>query len=188
MSKILLFSTILIIFILLGLYIWLKQRVYNVVDKEIYNHLVENIRVSEDLPERFYEIYGQVTEFDENSTTNKFIFFRLLQGDSKPCPCVNASYGVVFNTIDTWSVGISLDKDVLPKKCLDFYLSRLGFPYSIIGIQNASQFYYKKDLEELSDNEMLELSVMTINSFFYNKIRNPDRLKEEVEKIKMNQK
>ena len=84
------------------------------------------------------------------------------------------------------SVGLSLDKDVSPKKCLDFYLSRFDFLYSTIGIQNASKFYYQKDLEQLSDDEMFELSVMTLNPAFYNKIRRPDILKEKVEKVKMN--
>jgi len=178
-------STILILF---GLYLWLNQRIDNVVDKATYNSLVEEIKASENLPDRFYEIYGQVTEFDEMLTTNKFLFYRLVLNKRKPCPCVDASYGVTHNTVDNLTVGLALDKDVSPKKCLDFYLSKFDFLHHTIGIQNASNFYYQKDLEELSDDEMLELSVMTINPSIYNKIRNPEKLKEKVTEIKTNEK
>ena len=189
-SKVILFITISIILILLGLYVWLNQR--NVIDKETYNHLVEVIKTSEDLPDRFYEIYGQVTDFDKKSTTNKYLFNRLLNmrnyNTKNPCPCADVAYGFVYSSIDKWTVGFALDKDVSPKKCLDFYLSKFDFLYSAIGIQSASQFYYQKDLEQLTDTEMLELSVITISPSFYNNIRRPKNLEERVEKIKMNEK
>ena len=192
------FITISVILILFGLYVWLNQRIDNVIDKETYNHLVEAIITSEDLPDRFYEIYGQVTEFDKKSTTNKYIFNGLLNmlnyHVKNHCPCVDASYEIAWNATIDWrlyginkiTIGLALDKDVSPKKCLDFYLGKFDFLYSAIGIQNASRFYYQKDLEQLSDDEMFELSVMTLNPSFYNKIRKPETLKERVVKIKMN--
>jgi len=192
-SRIILFITISIILIFFGFYIWLNLRIDNVIDKETYHHLVERIKTSEDLPDRFYEMYGKVTEFNEKSTTNKHLFNRLLNiydyRIKNPCPCVDAAYGFGYcYTFDKYTVGLALDKDVSPKKCLDFYLSRCDFLYYAIGIQNASQFYYQKDLEQLRDDEMIELSLMTINPSLYNKFRNPERLKERVEEIKTNKK
>ena len=197
-SRVTLFITISIILILFGLYVWLNKRIDNVIDKETYNHLVEAIKASEDLPDRFYEIYGQVTAFDKKSTTNKYIFNGLLNMRNyhikNPCPCVDVSYEIACSATIDWrlfginkiTIGLALDKDVSPKKCLDFYLGKFDFLYSAIGIQNASQFYYQKDLDQLSDDEMVELSVMTLNPSFYNKIRRPENLKEMVVKIKMN--
>jgi len=189
-SRIILFSTIIAILTLFGLYIWLNLRIDNIIDKETYNHLVEEIKASEDLPERFYEIYGIVTKFDKKSTTNKYFFNRILNvrnyHEKNPCPCVDVGYDVVFNPLDKWTVGLALDREVSPKKCLDFYLSRFDFLYNTRGIKSASKFYYQKDLEQLSDDEMLEISVMTLNPSYYNKIRRPDKLKERIEKIKMN--
>ena len=179
-------ATISIILILSGFYVWLNQRIDHVIDKETYNHFVEEIKTSEDLPERFYEIYGQVTEFNKNSTINRFIFYLIVQNKRKSCPCMEASYGIVYDTFDTWTVALALDKEVSPKKCLDFYLSRFAFSYHLRGIKNASKFYYQKDLEQLSDDEMLELSIMTMSPTFYNKFRNPERLRDQVEKVKAN--
>ena len=65
--RVILFTTISIILILFGFYVWLIQRIDNVIDKETYNHLVKEIKTSEDLPDRFYEIYGQVTDFWEEN-------------------------------------------------------------------------------------------------------------------------
>jgi len=199
-SKIILFTTISILLILLGLYVWLNQRIDTVIEKETYNHLVEAINASNVLPDRFYEIYGQVTEFDEKSTTNTYIFNGFLNTRNhhkkNPCPCADASYKFLRNAtadyglsgINTITIGLALDKDASPKKCLDFYLSQFDFLYSTIGIQNASQLYYQKDLEQLSDDEMLELSIMTLNPKFYDKIREPENLKNKVEEVKTNKK
>ena len=194
-----LLTTISIMLILFGLYIWLNHRIDNVIDKETYNNLVEAIKASEDLPDRFYEIYGQVTKFDEKSTTNKYLSNELLNMQNyhmkNSCPCFDISSEFAFNAtidyrmfgINKITIGLTLDKDVSPKKCLDFYLSKFDFLYSIIGIKNASQFYYQKDLEQLSDDEMFELSVMTLNPAFYNKIRKSENLKKKMEELKTNQ-
>ena len=178
--------------ILTGLNFWLNFRIDNIIDKKTYSNLVNEIETSQDLPSRFYKFYFQVTGSDGNLTTKKFLFYKTvallsnynLRKAGNICPCFDASYGITFNTIDNWTVGLALEKDVSPKKCLDYYLSKFYFPYSVKGIQEASKFYYKKDLEQLSDNEMIEISIMTLNPSFYNKIRNPEKLKEKVRQIK----
>ena len=182
----------LIIVVLFGFYFWLNHRIDKVIDRKTYNYLVETIKTSKDLPNKFYNVYGQVTEYDEKSTTNKFLFYKtvaLLSFDNlrktkNPCPCIDANYGIESNTFDTWTVGLALDRDVSPKKCLDFYLSNFDFLFSVKGIQNASRFYYHKELDKLSDKEMLELSIMTINPTSFNKVRQPERLKLKVLEIK----
>lgn len=181
-----------IIVALFGFYFWLNYRLDKVIDRQTYDYLVETIKTSQDLPDKFYKVYGQVTKFDEKSTTNKFLFYNavaLLSFDNlrktkNPCPCIDANYGIESNTFDTWTVGLALDRDVSPKKCLDFYLSNYDFLFSVKGIQNASKFYYHKDLDKLSDNEMLELSIMTINPAAFNKVRQPEKLKLKVLEIK----
>lgn len=183
--------TILIV-ALFGFYFWLNHRLNKVIDRKTYNNLVENIRISPDLPEKFYKIYGQVTGYDEKSTTKKFLFYKTVEFLSfenfrkrkNPCPCINANYGIEFNTFDTWTVGFALDRDVSSKKCLDSYLNKFDFLFSVKGIQNASEYYYHKELGQLTDNEMFELSVMTINPSLYNKLRQPEKLKTKVLELK----
>ncbi len=178
--------------VLFGFYFWLNHRLDKVIDRKTYDNLVETIKTSKDLPDKFYKVYGQVTEYDQKSTTNKFLFYKtvvLLSYDNlkkikNPCPCIDANYGIETNTFDTWTVGLALDRDVSPKKCLDFYLSKIDFLFSVIGIQNASKFYYHKELDHLSDNEMLELAVMSINPTAFNRIDHPEKLKLKVIEIK----
>ena len=191
-STIIISTLTFIILALFGFYFWLNYRLDKVIDRKTYYYLVETTKTSQDLPDKFYKVYGQVTKFDEKSTTNKFLFYKtvaLLSFDNlrktkNPCPCIDANYGIETNTFDTWTVGLALDKDVSPKKCLDFYLSNYDFLFSVKGIQSASKFYYHKDLNKLSDNEMLELSIMTINPAAFNKVRHPEKLKLKVLEIK----
>ena len=76
-KKILTIISICVLFILagsLGIYFWLNAQVNNLVDRESYRQWVEQINAGESLPERFVEIYGMVTGFNENSTTKRAIF------------------------------------------------------------------------------------------------------------------
>ena len=49
------------------------------------------------------------------------------------------------------------------------------------GIYNASEYYYEKDLKDLSSKEQLELIIMMKNPAYYNKRRFPKRLEQEAE-------
>jgi len=133
-------------------------------------------------------LYGLVTGFNESSTTNNLLlklpFSIFLNANLNTCPCVEADYGFVTKTIDRWTVGLALDKSTSPKKCLDFYLSRFDFLNMAIGIQEACKLYYKKDLNELSENEILELCVMTLNPSLYSKYRRQELLTKKVEEYK----
>ena len=51
------------------------------------------------------------------------------------------------------------------------------------GIYNASEYYYEKDLKDLSSKEQLELIIMMKNPAYYNKRRFPKRLKREAETL-----
>ena len=187
--KILLVVLTLFFLTLTGFYIWLNQRLDKVVNKETYQSLVEEIRTSQELPPQFYNIYGQVTGYKDNSTTNRFLFYNILRilmnKNGRPyCPCIDVNYGMVYKTLDTWTVGLALDRDVSPRKCLDFYLNNYDFSFPVKGVSDASNFYYKKRIEQLTDDEILELSVMTLNPSYYNKNRNPENLNKKVLEIK----
>ena len=153
--KVLLVVLTLFFLTLTGFYIWLNQRLDKVVNKETYQSLVEEIRASQELPSQFYNIYGQVTGYKDKSTT-----------------------------FDTWTVGLALERNVSPKKCLDFYLNNYNFLFSVKGVREASNFYYKKRIEQLTDDEILELSAMTLNPSYYNKYKRPENLNKKVLKIK----
>lgn len=154
----------------------LNLRIDNAIAKEAYDRLIKEIKTNEEFPDRFYEMYGFVTGFSKKSTTNRYLIYDLLN-ERKICPCVDLGFRIAYGVTENYrllgvnkiTVALALDKDVSPKRCLDFYLSDFDYLYNTIGIKNASQFYYQKDIEQLSDDEMLELAVMALNPSLYNK-------------------
>ena len=203
--KILTIISICVLFIFagsLGIYFWLNAQVNNIIDRETYRQLVEEINASENLPERFYEILEIVGGFDRNLTTRRAILAenlweicpcRRLTAFVLPCPKMSADfrlytgndwrlYGMIFNI-----VAMRLYRDASPQKCLDFLLLyKWDFWHSVIGIRNASRFYFEKELEELTDDQLFKLALMAVHPGRYNIKRFPDRVKRRIEEIRAN--
>ena len=190
---------VLVLLSLLGFYLWLNLRIYSVIDREEYRQLVEQINASENLPERFIEIYGMVTGFNENSTTKRaiFNFNYIFRGEIKECPChslvgfmiPHSSFSGdwrLFGSIQTM-IAMRLDRDVSPRRCLDFLLLyKWDFWHSVIGIRNASRFYFEKELEELTDDQMFKLALKAVHPGRYNIKRFPDRVERRIEETRAN--
>ena len=84
-----------------------------------------------------------------------------------------------------------IKKDFTNDECLKFFLSNYDFGYDNIGIEKASMFYFKKNINQLSKTEILSFIAILKNSVFYNPIRNKEKLRNRVlvfEKILENEK
>ena len=172
--KILLLCAVLVLLSPLGFYLWLNLRIYSVIDREEYRQLVENINATESLPDRFIEIHGQLTGFNENSTTKRAIFRIILSPDEAPAlPCIdlvrflNLANGSSDEFLDELSIALALDRHTSPRKCLEFFLNNLEFTHSIIGVRNASLYLFQRDLEELTDDEMCRLVGYALKPVFF---------------------
>ena len=203
--KILIIISICVLFILagsLGIYFWLNAQVNNLVDRERYRQFVEQINASESLPERFYEILEIAGGFDRNLTTRRAIFsenlleicpcYRLM-AFVVPCPKMSADFRLYTGNdwllygITTTMIAMRLDRDVSPRRCLDFLLLyKFDFLHSAIGIRNASRFYFEKELEELTDDQLFKLALKAVHPGRYNIKRFPDRVERRIEEIRAN--
>lgn len=67
---------------------------------------------------------------------------------------------------------------------LNYFSSIHDFLYAKKGISNASQFYFKKELIDLSKKENQILVLMMENPILYNPIKNPKLVEEKL--IKQN--
>jgi hypothetical protein len=186
-------SFVLILILLLGIFgfvsarIWLGYRFNSKISYLRYKEFFEDIRNAESMPKELYDAYSRVHPYDQNTSTNELLLktaLRLFNDKftETNCPCVEVNHPFVTRFLDRLAVGIQLDKDAGTIKCLDYYLAHFDFLYGQIGIRNASKFYYKKPLESLEENELIELCIMTISAY-YNKEKNPDKLKEKLSEI-----
>ncbi|MFB9076501.1 transglycosylase domain-containing protein [Flavobacterium procerum] len=83
-----------------------------------------------------------------------------------------------------------IKKEFSNDECLSFVLLNYDFGDHNRGVEEASKFYFKKNIEQLNKTEILSLIAMLKNSGLYNPFRNGEKLKRKVqyfEKIVQNQ-
>jgi hypothetical protein len=158
------------------IYLWVLNKWEENLTEEDFKNFSEKINESENLPEQFYKAYAIVYENDQNSTTLGLLFSLPWSFGKNSCPCVEVSYPMITNKYERWSLGLKLDKEVSPKKCLDYNLQNFDFLNNAIGIHNASEIYFGKNSIELTEDEYLKLAIMTLNPALYNPFSNSDKL------------
>ena len=133
-------STLLLLYLLFlgGVYIWVVNKWQKKISHEQYKTVVSDIKSTDNLPQKFYEKYALVNGYDENSTTFGIIASLPWSFAANSCACSDVSYGIVFDTYDRWSLGMKLDNDGSPKKCLNFYMEHFDFLNGAIGIYKGS--------------------------------------------------
>ena len=69
-------------------------------------------------------------------------------------------------------------------KCFEYLMQKYDFLYGQIGVRKASNYYLKKELEDLDLEGRLELLAMLENPVLYNGNKHPDRLAAKIEKLR----
>ncbi len=97
---------------------------------------------------------------------------------------INLAYDIsITSGFKVISIANQLDNKLTQKQCIYAYLSRFDFLNLTRGIKKAAKRFYNKDIFELNERECIELVVMTKNPSQYNKLRHPDKLNKEVNRI-----
>lgn len=78
---------------------------------------------------------------------------------------------------------ISLNQNYSKEEILEFYLNWIYFWFLNYWIENASEFYFWKELKNLTKAEQIALLVIPKNANKYNPIENPENFRERYEKI-----
>lgn len=162
---------------------WLSYRFDEVVKNINYEDYVEELKKSKPLPDRVFAAFSRVHLYNQHTSTDELILktpLRIFNSEIKPadCPCVEVNYGLVFSFWDRLTVGLQLDQDVGPKKCLEYYINNFHFGYEKIGLREASLHYYQKSLEDLSEKELHTLCHMMKNPAYFNPFKSQDKEKE----------
>ncbi len=188
MKKLIKIFLIVVITFCLIIAITLKFGAYLFVDSGLKNDLISVIEESEDLPDRFYDLYELAYPNSINNHSHLSLFFNNLLGKRKnDCPCGQVAYMSPYNY--GWQKVLftfHLEGYVSQKQCLNLLVNKMDFLYGNLGINSASSFYYNKKLKDLSSNEMLELILMMDNPSFYNKLKRPEMLKKKVDELLKN--
>ena len=187
--KALYFLSTVVVLILAGFYIYAFKLPYFVLDEKERTRVVDSIKSSHQLPERFYEIYNIVYPNSLEQNQLQYLIAKEFSNSNerRECPCRLASYGSEW----TSSLRLNLPQKTFfvesfatQRKCLNYYASKIVFDKNTKGIEEASIMLFNKQLVELDDDELIEIILIMSNPSFFNKDRYPDRLKSAVESYK----
>jgi membrane peptidoglycan carboxypeptidase len=78
----------------------------------------------------------------------------------------------------------ALDPQVSKDDQLTLFINLMGFGNDVYGLQDASQYYYNKDVSQLSEDEYISLVACIIAPASYNPKDNPEANKERSNRIK----
>lgn len=79
---------------------------------------------------------------------------------------------------------LKIEREFSKDECLKFQFLNEDYLFRNKGIKDAAKFYFKKDLEELNEEEKLVLVVMLDNPSLYNPIRRKEKVMNKVRMYK----
>lgn len=188
LKKTLLYSFVFGLISIIVTYIFIYNYYKKSVSESELEEILLTIKSTDTISSDFIKVYCEVNNIDISNSTNNFLFnlpYNMLIGNySDRCPCLDANYGLlVWNSLGRISLGIQLDDKIGSKKCLDYYLNNIDFTNNVIGVINASQSLYNKEINDLNKIEMIELSMISNNPSFYNKKKRPDVVKSKLKEL-----
>ncbi|GIX40370.1 MAG: carboxypeptidase [Leptospiraceae bacterium] len=77
-------------------------------------------------------------------------------------------------------LAFELEDRFTKEEILAYYMNHVYLGHGSYGFQNAAQFYYKKNLNELNFTEMLSLACLPSRPEFYSPLRNFDHLEKKM--------
>ncbi|MGB5438015.1 MAG: transglycosylase domain-containing protein [Maribacter sp.] len=157
-----------------------------VSEKEL-TEFVTKVKYANELPERFYELYEQEHPNILSYSLNRQIRSGLFSGDFTKSPSLLVAMISEISRKDNDSTRISnrkaytlawkLEEETTQKECLNWALENYKFDLYIHGIDEVSNFYFKKGVTELSDRELSDIIALMKEPSI---VSVPDRKNEEM--------
>lgn len=196
-KRIIFFSFLFLVLSFIGFVIYLENAIDWVMTEERQAQVFSRIENSPKLPKSFHKTMKKYYPEISQQTLWGLFYDKIISGFTwgnkkvKTCWCKEIYTHPFANNkpfLYDWIISFEIEDRFSQKRCLDYVMFTEYFGKDVNGIKNASQFYYKKDLEDLNEKEILELSVIRIapnryNPFFHSK-RLQKRVKEIMTKIK----
>lgn len=160
------------------------------IDYEILNEVAKEIKKSKQLDARVLSMYDRVYDNASENTSIKHAW-KMLWGKKIECPCYNATRRFPFHlnkrkklTENSYAIATRLESKVSQVDCLNFLFEKFDYLYGAIGIEEAALVYFKKPMNELTDDELIGLIIMHENPSLFNPKRKKERFDKRVSEAK----
>lgn len=179
---------IVIIISISGIVIYLETSIDKVLSEEKQSELFNIINSTPDLPENFYyTIDKYYPDYFKYGVWDAIFQKTFSQEISRVCQCFDIYLhpGYVDNAIRAYQyiLAMEIEENCSQKKCFEYNLSMQSFGFNIRGVNQAAEVFYNKNLEELTEREILELLVIRKAPTNYNPIKNRINLDKAVDRI-----
>jgi hypothetical protein len=160
------------------------------IDYEILNEVAKEIKKSKQLDARVLSMYDRVYDGASKNSSIKHAW-KKLWGKKIECPCymVTTRLPIHMNkrkkfTENSYAIATRLETKVSQMDCLNFLFEKFDYLYDAIGIEEAARIYFKKPMNELTDDELIGLIVMHENPSLFNPKRKKERFDKRVNEAK----
>ena len=117
----------------------------------------------------FISLYGdnEKREYKKNNSTlaQKLIRNQIFENEN-----THSLFQKISQQLQEQYLSVKLESDLGKGKILEYYLNTINFGDNIIGIQEASQFYFDKNAQDLNNSEATVLVAMSQDPELYNPV------------------
>ena len=176
----------------LSLYLYVENSIGQHMSEESKTEILTTIEGIPEFPERFYKTYKKYFPEEASNTLWHSIFSSLINKRSYGCPCDDMAYDYqwsltkkehrIASRIGGLVLQAFLENEIGAEGCFKYRLKYAEFVNSR-GIESLLERHYKKELDHLTEREVIELLVIHELPTYYNPIRNPENLKRRVDAI-----
>lgn len=154
------------------------------INEEDAKEYVDEIKSAPYLPGRYYEIYEQM--YPESLTKHnhfRYLLDRVFGSKNNlDCECNKVASNTPYYGFKRILFVSYLEKKLSPKECLNYYVKTTDYFNGCKGASRASEFYFKKSIMGLNDEELIRLILMTENPALYNPKRERVQTEEKVQR------
>ncbi|MCD8425005.1 transglycosylase domain-containing protein [Tenacibaculum dicentrarchi] len=151
------------------LFVYLENSIDLVIEKDNKDYLFNSIEKTEPLPLAFKQTIEKYNpNFFEQGVWNS-IFGQLIGKARNGCQCREIYYPFLAKDkkFTPEILALELEDKFTQKKCYEYNMNTANFGYGIIGIRNASRKFYNKEINDLTENEILKLNIKKENPSLY---------------------
>lgn len=166
--------------------IYLETSIDKVMSKKRQEELFSRVGKSE-LPDNFLLTIQKYYPDRFSQSMWMSIGNQLLGRSRSQCQCrdiyIHPGYTDNWISFTQEIVALELEEKFSQEKCYEFNTSILNFGFGTRSIEEAAKYYYNKELNELSETEILELDLIRIAPSQFNPIYNKEELDKNIDKV-----
>ncbi len=159
------------------------------IDKKEIESIITEIKNAKQHDERLVLMYNKVYNNILEKSSLENLWNGILGKPYTLCPCRQATLMSRLNKRDinpesTFVITSKIEKELSQRDCLNYIFDKFDYLYGAIGVENAAQIYFQKNLSELTEDELIGLVVMHKNPSLYNPKRYKKRHDDKVNEFK----